>query len=54
MGMQKVSIIIPCYNHAQWLPDAIHSALNQTVKCEVIVVMTEVQIIQAMLLKCLT
>ena len=38
MGMQKVSIIIPVYNHAQWLPDAISSALNQTVPCEVIVV----------------
>ena len=38
MGMQKVSIIIPVYNHAQWLSDAISSALNQTVKCEIIVV----------------
>ena len=38
MGMQKVSIIIPCYNQAQWLPDAINSALDQTVSCEVIVV----------------
>lgn len=34
----KVSIIIPCYNQAQWLGEAIESALNQTVKCEVIVV----------------
>ena len=33
-----VSIIIPVYNHAQWISDAISSALNQTVPCEVIVV----------------
>lgn len=33
-----VSIIIPAYNQAQWLPDAVNSALNQTVHCEVIVV----------------
>lgn len=33
-----VSIIIPAYNQAQWLPDAINSALNQTVDCEVIIV----------------
>lgn len=37
-GMSKVSIIIPCWNQAHWLSDAIESALNQTVKCEVIVV----------------
>lgn len=33
-----VSIVIPCYNQAQWLPDAIESALAQTHACEVIVV----------------
>jgi glycosyltransferase involved in cell wall biosynthesis len=38
MDMQKVSIIIPAYNQAHWLPESIQSALNQTVKCEVIVV----------------
>lgn len=39
MGMQKiVSIVIPCYNQSQWLPDAVNSALNQTVPCEVIIV----------------
>lgn len=36
--MQKVSIVIPAYNQAQWLPEAIQSALDQTVECEVIVV----------------
>ena len=36
---KKVSIVIPCYNQAKWLPDAIESALNQTHKnIEVIVV----------------
>jgi glycosyltransferase involved in cell wall biosynthesis len=34
----KVTIVIPCYNQAHFLPDAIESALNQTVKCDVIVV----------------
>lgn len=36
--MDSVSIIIPCFRQAHWLPDAIESALNQTVPCEVIVV----------------
>jgi len=36
--MQKVSIIIPVYNQAHWLPEAIESALAQTIPCEVIVV----------------
>lgn len=37
--MKKVSIVIPCYGQAHWLPDAIESALNQTYKnIEVIVV----------------
>ena len=37
--MDKVSIIIPCYNHAKFLPDSILSAYNQTYKnFEIIVV----------------
>ena len=35
--MEKVSIIIPVYNQAQWLPDAVNST-NQTVSCEIIIV----------------
>lgn len=38
MESPKVTVVIPCYNQAQWLPDAIESALNQTVKCDIIVV----------------
>lgn len=34
----KVSIVIAAYNQQDYLPDAIESALNQTVKCEVILV----------------
>lgn len=36
--MDSISIIIPCFRQAHWLSDAIESALNQTVSCEVIVV----------------
>lgn len=32
------SIVITCYNYAQYLEEAIESALNQTIPCEVIVV----------------
>jgi glycosyltransferase involved in cell wall biosynthesis len=38
MNKPEVSIIIPCFNQARYLPEAIESALDQTVKCEVIVV----------------
>lgn len=38
MGMQEVTIIIPCYNQAHWLPEAIESALAQTIQCDIIVV----------------
>ena len=38
MDSNKVTVVIPCYNQAQWLPDAIESVLNQTVKCDIIVV----------------
>lgn len=35
----KVSIIIPCFNHWQYLPEALDSALNQTYSdCEVVIV----------------
>lgn len=34
----SISIIIPCYNQAEYLPDAIESALAQTVKAEIIVI----------------
>lgn len=32
------TIVIPCFNYGQYLPDAIESALAQTFSCEVIVV----------------
>ena len=39
MGMQKiVSIVIPAYNQVHWLQEAIQSALDQTIPCEIIVV----------------
>lgn len=35
----KVSIIIPCFNHWQYLPEALDSALNQThPDCEIVIV----------------
>lgn len=36
--MTEVSIIIPTYNGAEWLADAVESALAQTTKCEIIVI----------------
>lgn len=33
-----ISILIPVYNGAEWVADAIESALSQTIKCEVIVI----------------
>lgn len=38
MDSPKVTVVIPCYKQAHWLPDAITSVLNQTVKCDIIVV----------------
>jgi glycosyltransferase involved in cell wall biosynthesis len=38
MDSPRATIVIPCYNQAHYLRDAIESALNQTVKCDVIVV----------------
>lgn len=34
----KISIVIPCFNQAEYLADAIESALEQTLPCEIIVV----------------
>ena len=34
----KVLIVIPCYNYGNYLPEAIESALGQTMKCTVAVV----------------
>lgn len=36
--MKTISIIIPCFNQAEYLSDAVQSALDQNVKCEVIVI----------------
>ena len=33
-----VSVVIPCHNYANYLPDAIESALAQSIPCEVVVV----------------
>jgi glycosyltransferase involved in cell wall biosynthesis len=33
-----VTIVIPCFNHADYLGEAIESALNQSIECEIIVV----------------
>ena len=40
-GGKKVSIIIPCYNQAKYVPEAIESALNQTYKNVEIVVIND-------------
>ena len=39
--MKKISVIIPCYNQAQYLPEAIESVLNQTVKPHEIIVVND-------------
>lgn len=38
MDSPKVTVVIPVYKQAHWLPDAIVSAQNQTVHCHIIVV----------------
>ena len=39
--MKKISCVIPCYNQAQYLPDAIDSVLRQTVKPHEIIVVND-------------
>lgn len=38
MVNKTITVIIPHYNYTEWLPDAIESAINQTVECQVAVV----------------
>lgn len=38
MDVQKVTIVIPCYNYGKYLAEAIESAMKQTIPCEIIVV----------------
>ena len=37
----KISVIIPTYNHARWLPESIESALHQTLKAHEIIVVND-------------
>jgi glycosyltransferase involved in cell wall biosynthesis len=37
----KISVVIPNYNHARWLPESIESALNQTLKPHEIIVVDD-------------
>jgi glycosyltransferase involved in cell wall biosynthesis len=37
----KISVVIPAYNHARWLPECIESALNQTLKAHEVVVVDD-------------
>ena len=37
----KISVVIPTYNHAQWLPESIESALNQTLAPHEIIVVDD-------------
>lgn len=39
--MIKISVVIPAYNHAQWLPKSLQSALNQTLKPHEIIVVDD-------------
>lgn len=37
----KISVVIPCYNHAEYLPEAIESAYNQTLPPHEIIVVND-------------
>jgi glycosyltransferase involved in cell wall biosynthesis len=37
----KISVVIPTYNHAQWLPECIESVLNQSLKPHEIIVVDD-------------
>ena len=37
----KISVVIPTYNHARWLPESIESALNQTLAPHEIIVVDD-------------
>jgi glycosyltransferase involved in cell wall biosynthesis len=42
LSLEKtLSVIIPCYNYAQYLPEAIESVLNQTEKAHEIIVVSD-------------
>lgn len=41
MNEMKISVIIPAYNHARWLPKCIESVLNQTLKPHEIIVVDD-------------